>query len=99
MEIIVLLVVVAGVAIWYYTRPPKEQFVAAPANEADSAPYKLETPPAAPTVTEVAAAAEPVAAEPKKAKKAAASKAKKPAAMKAKEKAPAKKPRAKKAST
>jgi len=93
MEIFILLVVIAGAAFWYYSRPQK---VEAAASEADSAPYKLETPPAAPTVTEVAAAAEPVAAEPKKAKKAAAPKAKKPAAMKAKEKAPAKKPRAKK---
>lgn len=92
MELIIFLAIVAVGLFWYFNN--KNQ--AAPvANEADSAPYKVETPPeapvTAPTVTEIAAAAEPVAARPKKTS---AAKAKKPAAIKAK--APAKKPRAKK---
>lgn len=90
MEIIIFLVIVAVGLFWYYN---SKSNTAPVANEADSAPYKLDTPP---SVAEVAASAEPVAEQPKQAKKAAAPKAKKPAAMKAKEKAPAKKPRAKK---
>lgn len=98
MEIIIALAVVAVAAYWFFTTRSKGDSVTVDI----AAPYKVETPPEAPapTVAEIASAAE-VVSEPAapKAKKAAAPKAKKAAAPKAKEKAPAKKPRAKKASS